>query len=98
MNQSFIGKRFCLAPDAKNDDGMFEICDIPRSNPLADLRLIRKIITGEHREEKGVKIEQKNRARFKFRKDQAFMADGIALEKGKEFYFRISPRALHLFC
>ena len=44
MNQGFIGKKFKISPESKNNDGLFEICFIEKKRGfLANLKVIHKI-------------------------------------------------------
>ena len=99
MNQSFLGKRFNLAPEAKNDDGYFDI-KIVKIPPLFlnNLITLSKGINGRLSELDWVKEKKSNKISFFLNKPSYFMGDGELLECCDKFTIEIIPEAINLIC
>lgn len=99
LNQPFIGKRFNLAPDAKNDDGIFEvkIIKIPPSF-ISNFITLSKGINGKLSELEWVKEKSSKNMSFSITKPSYFMGDGELLVKGNNFRIEIVPKSINLIC
>ena len=99
MNQSFLGKRFNLAPEAKNDDGYFDV-KIVKTPPsfLSNFITLSKGINGRLSELYWVKEKKSNKISFFLNKPSYFMGDGELLEKCDKFMIEIIPKAINLIC
>jgi diacylglycerol kinase (ATP) len=97
QNQPFIGKRFNLAPEAVNDDGLCEICFVPGSESnLRNIQMVRKIIKGAHLQEEGVLERRVERYRLATEDECYFMGDGELLCKGREFNIEVMGGEVNL--
>lgn len=97
-NQAFIGRLFRLSPNSKNDDGLFEVCMIKKSEkPFGDFIRASDVIIGKHMQKDYVTYFSARRFEFRTEKSTYFMADGEMLAKGKTFKFTIMPRAITIF-
>jgi YegS/Rv2252/BmrU family lipid kinase len=97
-NQPFIGRLFKLSPRSKNDDGVFEVCKVPkRKTGVGDVLRASAILTGNHLGHKDVNFVSMKSFTFKTKRVTCFMADGEILENGKSFRFRIVPDAINVF-
>jgi YegS/Rv2252/BmrU family lipid kinase len=95
MNQPFIGKRFFLNPDAKQNDGFFDTCIINKGkNTLSELLMLNKVINKEHKNYSWAKIDRIKDLEVTFDKERYFMADGELLEYSNKFKFSIVPEAI----
>ena len=98
MNQGFIGKKFKISPESKNNDGLFEICFIEKKRGfLANLKVIHKISKGNYFSAGFGKTKTSQKERMTFRQDYQFMGDGEILEKNKIFNLTILPKELSFF-
>ena len=96
MNQDFIGKRFFLNPEAKNNDGILNICLIKDSfNIFKRFYRLNKVINKNHKDYSWSEFIKSEKLKIKLDKETYFMADGELLEFSKEFNFSIVPKALN---
>ena len=94
-NQSFIGKRFILAPDAKNNDGIFEVCFIKKpKNIFFDFYVLHKVINEKHLRMKNITQISTKKIKITTDKKMGFMGDGELLCKSDTFEIQIVPRAV----
>jgi YegS/Rv2252/BmrU family lipid kinase len=97
-NQNFIGKRFLLSPDSINDDGFFEICNIPKpKNPISGFSVVQKVIKGKHICLKGCITKKVKSLEIQLEQKNWFMADGELLDFNDEFKFKIIPKSISIF-
>lgn len=95
MNQNFIGKRFFLNPEAKNDDGFLNISLINDSfNIFKRFYRLNKVIHKNHKNYNWSEFMKFKKLRIRLDKETYFMADGELLELSKDFSFSIVPKAL----
>ena len=99
MNQPFIGKRFNIAPEAKNDDEYFDI-KIVKCPPkfLSNFITLLKGIKGKLSELDWVKEEKSNQKSLLLNKPHYFMGDGELLERNKNFTINIVHKAINIIC
>ncbi|MAG47167.1 hypothetical protein CL617_01055 [archaeon] len=99
LNQPFIGKRFNLAPEAKNDDGIFET-KIVKNPPslINNLVTMSKGMSGKLSELEWVKEKSSKGLSFSINKSSHFMGDGELLVKGDTFKIEIVPKVIPLIC
>ena len=98
QNQSFIGKRFMLAPNADNCDGFFEICIIEKpNNIISNLLMLHKIVRGKHLDSKGVFQYKTKKVLISTKKANHFMADGELLCYSNTFKIEIVPHAIKVY-
>ena len=99
LNQPFIGKRFNLAPNAKNNDGIFEIriVKIPLSF-ISNFITLSKGVNGKLSELEWVKEKSSGDFSFSINGLSYFMGDGELLVKGNKFKIEIVPKAIKLIC
>jgi|ETNmetMinimDraft_2_1059921.scaffolds.fasta_scaffold06128_2 YegS/Rv2252/BmrU family lipid kinase len=96
MNQDFIGKRFFLNPEAKNNDGTLNICLIKDSfNIFKRFYRLNKVINKEHKNHSWSEFMKFEKMKISLDKKTYFMADGELLELSKEFNFSVIPKALN---
>ncbi|MBU0628444.1 MAG: YegS/Rv2252/BmrU family lipid kinase [Nanoarchaeota archaeon] len=98
QNQQFIGKRFKLAPDADNSDGLFEVCAIEKpGNIITNLLMIQNIIKGRHLRSANV-FEMKGKSLLiSTEKLEHFMGDGELLCYANTFKIDIVPHAIKVY-
>jgi len=98
LNQSFLGKRFNLAPEAKNDDGLLDILFV--ENPptfYSHLKTLSKGLNGKLTELKWVKSKKSKKISIELKEPLAFMGDGELLRPSTKFNIEIISKAITLF-
>jgi diacylglycerol kinase family enzyme len=93
MNQQFIGKRFFLSKTSINNDGFFEVCEIPRYSKIKDLKILYNLSKGEH------VTRQISLKKIIVKSDKIieFIGDGEIIANGNQFNFKIIPKAINFF-
>lgn len=95
FNQERIGKHFYLAPGARNDDGMMEVCFVPHKDGVVEHFVqFFSILRGTHIKRPDVRFERKKSLVIKTRENEVFMGDGEILCEGKEFRVAVDPGAI----
>lgn len=95
MNQNFIGKRFFLSPNAKNNDGLLDVCIIDRpNNLLKQIYMLIKVINKKHVNLNWAKHLKLKKLSVLFEKKEHFMADGELLDSSDKFDFSVMPKAI----
>jgi diacylglycerol kinase (ATP) len=97
MNQEFIGKRFMLSPGAKNDDGLIDVCILPKLNSLSDLKTVIAVTKGKHQHINDAILIKDKRIILNTEKKVSFMADGEIIDFDNHFDISIVPKAVTLF-
>ena len=98
LNQSFIGKNFNLAPEAKNNDGYFDakFVKIPPTF-LSKFKTLSKGSKGEIDKLNWVSREKVKKLKIILKEPSYFMGDGELFEKGNEFKIEVIPHAINIF-
>jgi len=98
LNQSFIGKKFKIAPEAKNDDGLMNIKYV--GMPPTFFSKFKTLSWGS----KGkidhlpwVKGDKKNSLQVSLETNEKFMGDGEILEEEKDFSIKVLKKDLKIF-
>lgn len=95
MNQPYIGRRFFLAPEAKNNDGLFDVCVIKKGrNFLFDFFSLFNIIRKKHINYDFVSVFKTKKLKIIFNNKRYFMGDGEILDFSKKFYFTILKKEI----
>jgi YegS/Rv2252/BmrU family lipid kinase len=98
-NGSRVGGAFYLTPEARNDDGLLDICFTPRVRFLKLLTILPRTFRGSHVRTRPVEMRRGARIRIESR-DSGFPVhvDGemIGLDV-RELDLRVAPRALRTF-
>ncbi|MBL7051526.1 MAG: hypothetical protein ISS01_00390 [Nanoarchaeota archaeon] len=99
LNQPFIGRRFNLAPEAKNNDGYMDIkfVKVPPTF-LSHFLTLSKGTKGELDNLKWVIKKKKNKITIKFKEPTYFMGDGELLEKSDQFKMVVIPKSINFIC
>lgn len=97
MNQEFIGKRFLLSPGAKNDDGLIDVCILPKINSLTDFKTVRLVTKGKHASVEDSIFLKEKRITLKVNDAVTFMADGEIIESNRTFEIKVMPKTITLF-
>jgi diacylglycerol kinase family enzyme len=99
LNQSFIGKSFNIAPEAKNNDGYFDakFVKIPESF-LSKFKTLSKGSKGKIDELNWVIKKKEKEISIKLKESSYFMGDGELFEKGRSFNIKVIPNAINIFC
>lgn len=99
LNQPFIGKRFNLAPGAKNNDGYFEIKRIKKTNNIfTNLRVLSLGIKGRLSELPIVVEDKTKKIVIRTNKEIYFMGDGELFDQNNNFEISIVPKAIKVIC
>ena len=98
QNQSFIGKRFRLAPSATQADGQMDICsiDLPSSR-LGNLIMLLKVLRGTHIRDATVMTRKTDHVTISSKSPLWFMGDGELLSEDDSFKISILPRAIKVY-
>jgi YegS/Rv2252/BmrU family lipid kinase len=97
-NGKRVGGAFYLTPDARNDDGMLDICFAPRMSLPQLLRILPLTFKGKHVAKRPVQLQRGARIRLQSRDGLPVHIDGemVGLEvPGLDL--QVSPRALRTF-
>ena len=97
-NGSRSGGGFLLTPDAKVDDGQFDICYVGGLSKLGVLNLLPRTINGSHIRQKSVVTERSDSVIIRVPSGSPAHIDGEVLcTNGKEFIFDILPGKLKVW-
>lgn len=98
LNQSFIGRNFNIAPEAKNNDGYLDakFVKIP-STLLSKFKTLSKGSKGEIDKLNWVSKEKVKKLNIILKEPSYFMGDGELFEKGREFKIKVIPKAINIF-
>tara|TARA_Y100000034_G_C6877997_1_gene401821 strand:- start:937 stop:1794 length:858 start_codon:yes stop_codon:yes gene_type:complete len=99
LNQSFIGKRFNIAPEAKNNDGYFDVKFV-KTPPtfLSNFKTLFRGSKGEIDELSWVMKKKTNKLTINLKRPSYFMGDGELLEENNKFNIEVIPNAINIFC
>jgi YegS/Rv2252/BmrU family lipid kinase len=92
-NGKCYGGGIFMTPEAKLDDGMFDVCIIKEMNRLKILRLFPKAIKGQHSTIKGVSFCRGRKVKISCDEDVSLNIDGEIL-RAKEVTFEIIPKGI----
>ena len=92
----WIGGMFHIAPDARNDDGVFDLLIAAPMSRVQILGLLPKLIKGTHMHEKTIVHEPVTRLRVECSSPVASHLDGEVQPQQEEFEIELLPGALHL--
>ena len=85
---------FC--PDAKDNDGILDLCVAADISKTKFFRMFPKAYTGGHVGKDGVTIDRAQTMTFQFASPQFFHTDGEVLGGGRRMQIRIRNKALRL--
>jgi diacylglycerol kinase (ATP) len=91
-NSKLIGGGRLIAPHARVDDGLLDICIIPAMATVEFVALLRRVAEGAHLEDDRVEYVQASRADFTFSRRVKVNTDGQVLEAERCAY-DLRPRA-----
>ncbi len=94
-NQACLGGRFMVAPGAKPDDGMLDIC-IARNltSRFQILRLAHKVTRGSHVSSPAIRMGRARCVRIAVDRRVSFFGDGEPLVESDTFDIEVVPKAL----
>jgi len=96
-NQRMLGGHFPIAPEAQNDDGLFDVCLVDgRDGRCGLLRLVTEVLRGQHTTQPDVRCWQDEALRIETDMPVPFLGDGELAEATDRFDVRILPSALRL--
>jgi diacylglycerol kinase family enzyme len=96
QNQPFIGKRFLLAPDASNTDGIADIALIPRLPGFRGaLTMVRAVVRGS--DSPPIVRRTVRTLQIVTKRKMPFMADGELLLNDDHFRIAVYPRAIKFY-
>lgn len=94
-NAKYYGGGFKIAPNAKINDGLFDIIDVESLNKLQIINLITKLVKGKHLESKKVNFYRTNFIKINSLIPLNCNIDGEII-KGNTFDFSIQKEAINL--
>jgi diacylglycerol kinase (ATP) len=98
LNQPFIGKRFYLAPEAKNDDGQLHIKIVEIPPTFGNhFKTLTNGLKGDLDELKWVKGKKSRKIIINLNEPLSFMGDGELLKPNKKIQIEIVPKAITIF-
>jgi diacylglycerol kinase family enzyme len=97
-NQGSLGAGLSLSPRSNNQDGVFEICVLPRGSRAHLVRVLARMMTGAPLSFRDLLVIQTTRATITCQRDDHFFGDGELLCAGQEFNLSILHRALEVIC
>ncbi len=98
-NGQSLGGGFFLTPEAKLDDGLFDICTIRNMPTVSILRNLLKVYQGTHTEDPRVDIVRSDRLQVQTEQSFAVHLDGELLSLNlKELNVEIVPGAIDVVC
>lgn len=98
-NGRSMGGGFLLTPDARIDDGLFDLCIIKNMSLMSILRNLLKVYSGRHKEDPRVSMERTRSLTIRSEQGFALHADGELLETQlKHLEVEIIPNALEIIC
>ena len=97
LNQSFIGKQFNIAPEAKNNDGYFEV-KIVKMPPtfLSNFKTLSYGSKGKIDELSWIIKKKTKNLTINLKEPSYFMGDGELLEKSNKFNIEVIPNAVKI--
>jgi diacylglycerol kinase (ATP) len=96
-NQPFLGKNFLMTPEAKNDDGLFDICWIKNSKTRMEVfSILLKVLTGKHVDLLTVQTWQSEELFLRSEQALTFFGDGEKFWEDTQFHIRILPKSLNI--
>lgn len=96
-NQRLLGGHFPIAPDARSDDGLFDVCLVDgRDGRCGLLRLVAEVLRGQHTAQPDVHCWQDEALHIETDTPVSFLGDGELTEATDRFDVRILPSALRL--
>jgi len=97
MNQSFIGKRFVISSDSKNDDGLFEVVLVRKPKSfLHSIKTLRYGMSGNLDHLSIVRKVRCNQFYLKLSKKSFAMFDGELIGPENTFVIKIIQKSLNL--
>lgn len=97
LNQSQIGGRFMVAPEAINDDGLFDVCLIEgKRSRHTVLALILRFLTRRPIEARFIRRWRTSTLEIQSSRPVVYSGDGERLVVGTNFSVKLLPRALKL--
>ena len=97
LNQSFIGKRFNIAPEAKNNDGYFNIKFVKMPPTfLSNFKTLSYGGKGRIDELDWVIKKKTQKLIINLKEPFYFMGDGELLEKSKQFTIETVPEGINI--
>jgi diacylglycerol kinase (ATP) len=92
LNQSFIGKKYKIIPEAKNDDGLLNSIII-KTPPtfFSNFKTLFLVTKGKSNELQWVSNKIGKKMNLKLTQPSYFMADGELFEKNNEFSIEVMP-------
>ena len=98
-NGTSLGGGFRLTPDARLDDGLFDVCLINNMPMPSVLRNLIKVYSGKHKEDPRVKIVRSEGLKIRSEEPFAVHVDGELLSMNlRELQVEMIPQALRVFC
>lgn len=94
-NGRYYGGGMLPTPEARIDDGLFDICLIEDKSPIDILHFFPKFIKGEHTGIEGVSLIRGKRVSIRCDKNVVINIDG-EVEKTREATFEIIPRGIRI--
>lgn len=79
-----VGGGFLLTPDAANDDGLFDLCDVEGMGRWRVLRTLPKGISGTHVGERGITMRRGRTIEIESRDGFPFHADGEVIDVARK--------------
>lgn len=97
LNQSFIGKKFNISPEARNNDGLLnaKFVGMPPTL-LSKFRTLSKGGDGKIDELSWVSSKVKQGLKIRLEESSQFMGDGELLARGKDFDIRVIPDGIKI--
>jgi len=98
-NGSFYGGLFHIAPDASISDGVLDLVIADHVTRRKAMRLIPKVIRGEHLDDPAVRYVQTTRVHISSKTTLPVQIDGELIEGGlSELEIEVLPKRLRLIC
>lgn len=91
-----VANSLLIAPNARANDGIFEICIMPRTNRARLLRHLLRLRNGHATPPQDHQIIRTREANIQLIEETGFYGDGEALCKGSTFNVSLLPRHLHV--
>ena len=98
LNQPFIGKRFNIAPKAKNSDGFLDIVFVENPTSYSSrFKTLSKGIKGHLADLSWVKEKKARKLSIALKKPLSFMGDGELLKPSNKMTIEIIPRTITIY-
>lgn len=96
-NQHFLGSHFQMTPQAKNNDGRFDVCLIESlRSRLGILSVILQVLKGRHIYSPQTHLWQESELTVQTKEPLTFFADGETLPPARTFNIKLLPSALNV--